>query len=91
MRGVIHHLDLTVRDPGKVFAFYDAILSALGYRLERKSEQGFDWNLQSPLGVHSIGVVKASSEGAATTRSLFAGPPSRSVGRRQPRGGRPHV
>ena len=72
MRGVIHHLDLTVRDPDKVFAFYDAILSALGYRLERKSDQGFDWNLQSPLGVHSIGVVKASSEGAGRAHDRYS-------------------
>ena len=28
MRGVIHHLDLTVKDPEQVFGFYDAILSA---------------------------------------------------------------
>jgi hypothetical protein len=72
MRGVIHHLDLTVRDPDKVFAFYDAILSALGYRLERKSDRGFDWNLQSPLGVHSIGVVKASSEGAQRAHDRYS-------------------
>ena len=87
MRGVIHHLDLTVRDPDQVFAFYDAILSALGYQLELKSERGFDWHLQSPLGIHSIGVVKANSEGGATdTRSLFAGPPSRCMGCRESRG-----
>jgi glyoxylase I family protein len=52
-----------VREPEQVFAFYDAVLSALGYRLERRSERGFDWNLQSPLGVHSIGLVKASVQG----------------------------
>ena len=27
MRGVVHHLDLTVRDPAASFAFYDAVLS----------------------------------------------------------------
>jgi glyoxylase I family protein len=42
MRGVVHHLDLTVRDPEQSFSFYDAILSVLGYRLERKSDRGFD-------------------------------------------------
>jgi hypothetical protein len=64
MRGVIHHLDLTVKYPEQVFGFYGAVLSALGYRLERKSERGFDWSLQSPLGDHSIGLVKANSQGA---------------------------
>ena len=72
MRGVIHHLDLTVREPEQVFAFYDAVLSALGYRLERKSERGFDWNLQSPLGVHSIGVVKASVLGAERAHDRYS-------------------
>ena len=72
MRGVIHHLDLTVRDPEQAFAFYDAILSALGYQLERKSARGFDWNLRSPLGVHSIGIVKASRTGAAQSHDRYA-------------------
>jgi len=72
MRGVIHHLDLTVRDPEQAFAFYDAILSALGYQLERRSARGFDWNLQSPLGVHSIGIVKASGAGAERPHDRYA-------------------
>ena len=72
MRGVIHHLDLTVKDPEQVFGFYDAVLSALGYRLERKSERGFDWNLQSPLGVHSIGLVKANSQGAQRRHDRYS-------------------
>ena len=72
MRGVIHHLDLTVRDPERSFAFYDAVLSALGYRLERKSERGFDWNLDSPVGVHSIGIVRASETGAARAHDRYA-------------------
>ena len=72
MRGVIHHLDLTVRDPERAFAFYDAILSALGYQLERTGARGFDWNLRSPLGVHSIGIVKASSAGAERPHDRYA-------------------
>jgi hypothetical protein len=72
MRGVIHHLDLTVKDPEQVFGFYDAVLSAPGYRLERKSERGFDWNLQSPLGVHSIGLVKANSQGAQRRHDRYS-------------------
>jgi glyoxylase I family protein len=72
MRGVIHHLDLTVRDPEKSFGFYDAVLSALGYRLERKSERGFDWNLESPLGTHSIGLVRASENSAGRVHDRYA-------------------
>jgi glyoxylase I family protein len=62
MRGVIHHLALTVTDPERAFPFYDGLLLALGYRLERRTE--LLWRLQSPLGAHSIGLIKASSEGA---------------------------
>jgi catechol 2,3-dioxygenase-like lactoylglutathione lyase family enzyme len=72
MRGVIHHLDLTVKDPEQVFGFYDAVLSALGYRLEKKSEGGFDWNLRSPLGDHSIGLVKANSEGVRRSHDRYS-------------------
>ena len=53
-----------MRDPDQVFSFYDTVLSALGYRLERKGARGYDWNLESELGVHSIGIVKASAQGA---------------------------
>jgi glyoxylase I family protein len=72
MGGVIHHLDLTVRDPDQVFSFYDTVLSALGYRLERKSARGYDWKLVSELGLHSIGVVKASAQGAQQPHDRYA-------------------
>jgi catechol 2,3-dioxygenase-like lactoylglutathione lyase family enzyme len=55
MRGVIHHLVLTVQDPERSFAFYDAVLSALGYSLERKDARGFDWYLKSPLAPRGLG------------------------------------
>src|SRR5215510_6982319 len=72
MRGIIHHLDLTVRDPDRVFSFYDTVLSALGYRLERKSARGYDWHLVSELGVHSIGIVRASAQGAQQPHDRYA-------------------
>lgn len=64
MRGLVHHVDLTVRDPEASFAFYNAVLTALGYRLERKDERGFDWNLDTQPSAHSIGIVKTSGPGA---------------------------
>jgi len=72
MHGVIHHLVLTVRDLERVFAFYDTVLSALGYQLERTDERGFDWRLASPLGEHSIGIVRASPEGAERLHDRYA-------------------
>ena len=68
MRGVIHHLILTVRDPEKSFGFYDAVLSAVGYRLERKNE----WNLESPLGMHSIGLVRANENGDGRAHDRYS-------------------
>jgi hypothetical protein len=46
MRGVIYHLDLTVKDPEQVFGFYDAVLSAPGISSRKKERCGFDWNPQ---------------------------------------------
>ena len=72
MRGVIDHLVLTVRDPEQAFAFYDAVLSTLGYHLERRSEHGIDWNLESPLGMHSICIAKASRDGGERPHDRYS-------------------
>ncbi len=44
MRGMIHHLVLTVSDPGASFALYDAVLRELGYRLHSQTEHGVSWH-----------------------------------------------
>jgi glyoxylase I family protein len=72
MRGTVHHIDLTVRDPRASFAFYDALLTALGYRLERENARGFEWQLDSPSGECSIGVGWASEEGARRPHDRYA-------------------
>jgi glyoxylase I family protein len=67
MRGAIHHLDLTVKDPWASCDFYDSVLGFLGYRRVREGARGFDWELVLPDGEFaSIGVVKA--EGAGRVR-----------------------
>ena len=48
MRGLVHHVVLTVRDPARSFPLYDAVLTALGYRLERENERGFGWEPITP-------------------------------------------
>jgi hypothetical protein len=40
MRGFVHHVVLTVRNPEQCFPLYDSVLTALGYRLEQKDERG---------------------------------------------------
>jgi glyoxylase I family protein len=67
LRGTIHHIDLTVTDPKASFPLYDAVLTALGYRLEDTHERGFDWNhaTHPPL---SIGIVAARAAAPAHDR-----------------------
>lgn len=64
MRGFIHHLDLTVREPRESRAFYDAVLGHMGYRRVREDGRGFDWELRAPGGnFASVGVMRASIAG----------------------------
>jgi catechol 2,3-dioxygenase-like lactoylglutathione lyase family enzyme len=64
MRGLIHHLDLTVKDPWASRAFYDAVLGFMGYRLAKEDSRGFDWDLATPSGACcSIGLAKAEGNG----------------------------
>lgn len=74
MRGTIHHLDLTVRDPAASRAFYDAVLGFLGYRVSDESARGVDWDLRDGEDrfVASIGIVRASEEGAGRRHDRFS-------------------
>jgi glyoxylase I family protein len=64
MRGAIHHLDLTVKNPQASRAFYTAVLEFMGYRLIDDHERGYDFNLEGPQGFCSVGVMRASGAGA---------------------------
>jgi glyoxylase I family protein len=72
MRGLVHHVDLTVRDPDRSFPLYHAVLTALGYQLERKSERGFGWELEMPSGSHSIDLVRARGDGAERRHDRYS-------------------
>jgi glyoxylase I family protein len=72
MRGIVHHIDLTVRDPRASFQLYDAVLTALGYHLEHEDERGFDWRLESPLGSHSIAIAQASPDGTQRDHDRYS-------------------
>ena len=60
MRGAIHHLDLTVKDPWGSRAFYAAVLGFMGYREVADHDRGFDYDLATRDGFTSIGIMKAS-------------------------------
>lgn len=73
MRGTIHHLDLTVKDPWASRAFYDAVLGFMGYRCTKEDARGFDWDLQTPgAGFCSIGIMKANEAGRARAHDRYA-------------------
>ena len=73
MRGLIHHVDLTVKDPWASCAFYDAVLGFMGYRRVHEDERGFDWELTSPSGIFtSIGVMKAKGPGRERVHDRYS-------------------
>lgn len=66
MRGFLHHLDLTVKDPWASAPFYDAVLAHMGYRRWTEDENGIDWeHATSPDQLPTIGLFKASELGAS--------------------------
>ena len=74
MRGTIHHLDLTVRDPWASRPFYDSVLGFLGYRRTKEDERGFDWDLNDDQGrfVSSIGIARATGEGLSRHHDRYS-------------------
>lgn len=56
LRGIVHHIDLTVRDLGRSAPFYDALLSFLGYRRVKQESELHVWDL-APEGWLLAGVA----------------------------------
>jgi glyoxylase I family protein len=61
MRGLLHHLDLTVQDLHRSAPFYEAVLAFMGYRRVRDAPDGIDWDLLAHAGLSSIGIKPARS------------------------------
>ena len=66
MRGLVHHIDLTVTDKARSRAFYDAVLGFMGYRRAADYDHGSDWDREGEP-FHSIGILEARGDGAAAT------------------------
>jgi glyoxylase I family protein len=62
MRGLIHHLDLTVRDVAVSAPFYEAVLGVMGYRREREQVDGIDWDHDVPGLFCGIGIKPARAD-----------------------------
>ena len=72
MRGQVHHIDLTVRDPTAALAFYEPFLGYLGYRLKDTHDRGYDFELGSGQALSSVGLVKATGEGAGRGHDRYS-------------------
>lgn len=62
MRGLMHHIDLTVSDLVASRAFYDRVLGFLGYGRKADTPHGTDWDwlggADAGAPFHSIGIVR---------------------------------
>ena len=72
MRGAIHHLDLTVRDPWASHSFYAAVLGFMGYREVADHDRGFDYDLETPAGFCSIGIMRAQGPNAGRAHDRYS-------------------
>jgi len=74
MRGAVHHIDLTVRDPDASRAFYTLVLSFLGYRLTGEHDRGYDWELFDARGrpVSSLGIMRATGDGRSRRHDRYS-------------------
>jgi glyoxylase I family protein len=65
VRGLIHHIDLTVIELERSRIFYDHFLSFIGYARSEDHENGTDWDRSGSGPFASIGIIKAKGEHAA--------------------------
>ncbi|HEY1632936.1 MAG TPA: VOC family protein [Rhizomicrobium sp.] len=72
MRGLVHHVDLTVADPDRSRPFYEAVLGFMGYRLAHEDARGYDFDLVPPGEGYSIGIKRAEGPNAARPHDRYA-------------------
>lgn len=68
MRGLLHHMVLTVRDPATSTAFYDAFLGFMGY----KREPDFEWVLGTGLDAVSVHLAAAAGPDAERQHDRYS-------------------
>jgi catechol 2,3-dioxygenase-like lactoylglutathione lyase family enzyme len=72
MRGAIHHIDVSVKDPDASRAFYEAVLGFMGYALKDDHERGFDMDLVTAEGFCSVGVMRAQGPNAGRAHDRYS-------------------
>ncbi|MGE0743082.1 MAG: VOC family protein [Hyphomonadaceae bacterium] len=72
MRGAIHHIDLTVKDAYASRAFYQSVLGFMGYALKDAHPNGYDFDLRTPDGFCSIGILTARGANAEREHDRYS-------------------
>jgi glyoxylase I family protein len=72
VRGAVHHVDLTVRDPAASRGFYQAVLGFMGYVCKDPHDRGYDFDLAGPDGFCSIGLVRAEGPHAERVHDRYS-------------------
>jgi glyoxylase I family protein len=68
MRGMLHHIDLTVKDPAASFALYDTVLGYMGYTQVRD----FEWDISDGIHKSSVSLVEAKGAGAVREHDRYS-------------------
>jgi glyoxylase I family protein len=71
MRGLVHHIDLTVSDVARARDFYDAVLGFIGYHRSADHDHGHDWDWSGEGPFHSIGILQARGEDAERSHDRY--------------------
>lgn len=72
MRGLIHHIDLTVSDLNRSRPFYDHLLTYMGYVRSDDHANGTDWDWQGDGPFHSIGILVSRGEEAGRVHDRYS-------------------
>jgi glyoxylase I family protein len=73
VRGAVHHIDLTVKDPLASRPFYEAVLGFMGYAISDFYDHGYDFDLKLPNGYFtSVGILRARGEHAARAHDRYS-------------------
>ena len=73
MRGLVHHIDLSVGDLAASRPFYESVLGFFGYRVADVHPNGVDFDCRAPGGGFcSIGLLQARGDNAARAHDRYS-------------------
>lgn len=72
MRGLVHHIDLTVKNAKSSLPFYQSVLGFMGYELQEEMQSGFDFGLRkADTPYTSLGILDARGADAARAHDRY--------------------